>query len=195
MRFAATLLLFEASLASARTSSGWKLVWSDEFNGPAATPPDATKWNYDLGGGGWGNGEAEVYTNSTNNAFQDGSGNLVIRVIRDAAGNYTSARLQTGRPDASTDPADLSWQYGRVEARIKLPYGKGVWPAFRMLGENIGTAGWPACGEGDIMKDFGANSDDASINNGTAHGPGYSSGSGVCGPGGVVGRGPGDGGL
>src|ERR1700675_1882979 len=94
---------FAAALAAAaQTTSGWKLVWSDEFNGPVGSPPDATRWNYDLGGGGWGNGEAETYTNSPQNVFQDGKGNLVIRAIRDASGNFTSARLQTGAPGAST---------------------------------------------------------------------------------------------
>ncbi|MGB7762768.1 MAG: glycoside hydrolase family 3 C-terminal domain-containing protein, partial [Bryobacteraceae bacterium] len=159
--------------ASQTTTTGWQLVWSDEFNGPAGTPPDPTKWNYDLGGGGWGNHEFETYTSSTNNAFQDGNGNLVIRAIRDSNGNYTSARLQTGSPGASTHTTDLSWTYGLVEARIKLPFGHGVWPAFWMLGENIGTVSWPACGEVDIMENFGTfgSVNDLSTNNGTAHGP------------------------
>src|SRR5437016_9371399 len=117
------LLLLTSVLSSAQTTSGWKLVWSDEFNDPAGTPPDPTKWNYDLGGGGWGNGEAEVYTSSPANVFQDGKGNLVIRAIRDAFGKYTSTRLQTSSPGASTHTADLSWQHGRITARIKLPFG------------------------------------------------------------------------
>ena len=98
----AWLLLLIAATAAAQTTSGWQLVWSDEFNGAAGTAPDKAKWNFDLGGGGWGNGEVEVYTSSTNNVFQDGNGNLVIRAIKDAQGNYTSARLQTGAPAAST---------------------------------------------------------------------------------------------
>ena len=173
----ASAVLFAAASASAQTS--WKLLWSDEFNGPAGSQPDATKWNYDLGGGGWGNGEAETYTNSPNNVFQDGQGNLVIRAIRDASGNYTSARLQTGAPGASTQTTDLRWQYGRIEARIKLPFGQGVWPAFWMLGEDIATVSWPTCGEVDIMENFGTFNNNASINNGTAHGPGYSGGNGL----------------
>ncbi len=159
--------------------SAWQLVWSDEFNGPAGTPPSASNWNYDLGGGGWGNGELETYTNSVNNVFQDGNGNLVIQAIRDASGNFTSARLQTGAPGASTDFTDLSWQYGLVEARIKLPFGLGVWPAFWMLGEDIATVSWPQCGEVDIMENFGTFNNNATVNNGTAHGPGYSGGSGI----------------
>ena len=168
--------------ASQTTTTGWQLVWSDEFNGPAGTPPDPNNWDYDLGAGGWGNGELENYTNSTNNAFQDGNGNLVIRAIRDSSGHFTSARLQTGSPGASTHTADGNWQYGLVEARIKLPpTSHGVWPAFWMLGENIGTVSWPTCGEVDIMENFGTygNVTDASINNGTAHGPGYSGANGI----------------
>jgi len=152
--FLPTLILLAAT-ASAQTTTGWQLVWSDEFNGPAGGPPNPTNWNYDLGAGGWGNGEAETYTNSTQNAYQDGNGNLVISAIRSSSGAYTSARLQTGSPGASTHTADLSWQYGLVTARIKLPYGQGVWPAFWMLGESYGSVGWPACGELDIMENFG----------------------------------------
>lgn len=85
-----------------------ELVWSDEFNGRAGAPPDPSKWNYDLGATGWGNSEAETYTKSPENVFQDGHGHLVIRAIRDASGEYTSARLQTGSPAASTHTTDLS---------------------------------------------------------------------------------------
>jgi uncharacterized protein (TIGR03437 family) len=178
----ASAALFADASALAQTppaQSAWKLVWSDEFNGAAGSLPNPANWNYDLGGGGWGNGELETYTNSANNVFQDGQGNLIIQAIRDSSGNFTSARLQTGAPGASTDTTDLSWQYGLAIARIKLPYGQGVWPAFWMLGEDIETVSWPQCGELDIMENFGTNSSDASINNGTAHGPGYSGGSGI----------------
>lgn len=175
-------ILFGACIIPAQTGAGWQLVWSDEFNGKAGSPPDPAKWNYDIGRGnppGWGNNELESYTNSTQNAFQDGNGNLVIRAIRDANGSYTSARLQTGAPGASTQTSDSHWQYGRILARIKLPYLKGTWPAFWTLGENIGTAGWPACGELDIMENFGGNKNNAGVNSGTAHGPGYSGGQGI----------------
>ena len=177
----AMLALFAAAIAGAQTTSGWTLKWSDEFNGPANTPPDPKNWNYNLGNNGWGNGEAENYTNSPANAFQDGQGNLIIRAIRDSAGNYTSARLLTGSPGAQTFTADLSWQYGRIEARIKLPFGQGVWPAFWMLGEDIGKVGWPQSGEIDIMENFGPFNNNVSTNNGTAHGPGYSGGNGLSG--------------
>jgi uncharacterized protein (TIGR03437 family) len=172
-------LLLTAAATLSHAVNGWNLVWGDEFNGPAGSAPDPARWNYDLGGGGWGNGEAEIYTNSPQNVFMDGTGNLVIRAIRDDSGNYTSARLQTGNPGASTQTTDLSWQYGRIEARIKLPFGHGVWPAFWMLGENIGTTGWPVCGEVDIMESFGPFDNNASINDGTAHGPGYSGAGGI----------------
>lgn len=108
------VMCLSAAAAQAQVNSsttGWKLVWSDEFNGPADAPPNPANWNFDLGGGGWGNGEAETYTNSLANAFQDGQGHLVIRAIRDASGNYTSARIRTGSQGEPTDTADLSWKY------------------------------------------------------------------------------------
>ena len=173
LKLGVILGLFASSmLLPAQTASGWHLVWSDEFNAAANTPPDATHWNYDLGDGGWGNGEQETYTNSINNAFQDGQGHLVIRAIKDANGNFTSARLLTGI-DNSSDAVNLSWQYGKIEARIKLPFGPGVWPAFWMLGSDYYTVSWPDCGEIDILENFGANSDDASTAHGTIHGPNF----------------------
>jgi uncharacterized protein (TIGR03437 family) len=159
--------------------TGWQLVWSDEFNDAAGTLPNPENWNYDLGGGGWENGELETYTNSTNNVFQDGNGNLVIQATRDSGGNFTSARLQTGNPKASTRTTDLSWQYGLIEARIKAPFGLGVWPAFWMEGENLVFSGWPGCGELDIMENYGTYGNNASINNGEVQGPGYSEAGGI----------------
>src|ERR1039457_1324286 len=91
----ASAVLFAAASALAQTA--WQLVWSDEFNGPAGLPPDPTMWNHDLGGGGWGSGEAETYTNSPNNVFQDGNGNLVIHAFRDASGNYRSEERRVGK--------------------------------------------------------------------------------------------------
>jgi beta-glucanase (GH16 family) len=174
------LLLLPATLL-AQPSTNWRLIWSDEFDAPAGSPPDPAKWNFDLGHGsnGWGNGELQAYTDSIDNVFHDGRGNLVIRAIRDAAGNYTSARLQTGSPGASTHTTDLSWRHGKIAARMKLPYGQGVWPAFWMLGENFQSAGWPACGEIDIMEAFGTFQTSGNRNSGTIHGPGYSGGNGI----------------
>lgn len=149
-------------------STSWTLVWSDEFNGTVNAPPDPTKWTYDLGGGGWGNNELETYTNSIQNSYQDGNGNLVIQAIKDASGNYTSARLKTQGLYSPT--------YGMIEARIKLPYGQGIWPAFWMLGVDITKVGWPNCGEMDIMENIGR---EPSINHGSMHGPRYSGGSAI----------------
>jgi uncharacterized protein (TIGR03437 family) len=169
MRILLPTLLFFSSIATAQsTQSGWKLVWSDEFNGPANSAPDTTKWARDLGGGGWGNQELETYTNSTDNAYLDGAGNLVIVARQTSPGVYTSARLKT--------QGNFSTTYGRIEARIKIPYGQGLWPAFWMLGDNINSVSWPTCGEVDIMENIGK---EPSIVHGTVHGPGYSGGNGI----------------
>jgi beta-glucanase (GH16 family) len=151
--------------------SGWKLAWADEFNGADGSAVDGSKWKADTGGSGWGNSELEYYTNSTTNAHQQG-GSLVIRATRENATQYgcwygtcqyTSARLLTaGKVDVT---------YGRVEARIKIPAGQGLWPAFWMLGENIGSAGWPGCGEIDVMENIGR---EPGTVHGSLHGPGYS---------------------
>jgi len=165
-----TLITSSLNGANAQT---WVLSWSDEFDGPVGTAPDHSKWGYDVGGNGWGNDELEYYTSRTDNAFLDGSGNLVIEARKEnytgsdgVTRNYTSARLLTS--------GKFVQSYGRFEARIKLPFGQGIWPAFWMLGNNIGTAGWPTCGEIDIMENVGR---EPSINHGSLHGPGYSGGS------------------
>jgi len=170
-----TGMLLLAGSAAAQATSGWNLVWSDEFDGPANTLPNPAYWTYDLGGGGWGNSELETYTNSTQNVFQDGDGHLVIQALRDSQGNYTSARVKT--------EGLFSFAYGRIEARIQPPYGAGIWPAFWMLGSDINTVNWPDCGEIDIMENFGANTsngDDGGFNHGSLHGPGYT-GTGLTG--------------
>jgi beta-glucanase (GH16 family) len=124
----------------------WTVVWSDEFNAADGSAPDPSKWTYDLGGGGWGNQELETYTNLPENV-QISGGNLVVTAVKKSDGSYTSARLKT--------QGLFSQQYGRFEARIKIPAGQGMWPAFWMLGNNITTAGWPTCGEVDIMENIG----------------------------------------
>jgi beta-glucanase (GH16 family) len=147
----------------------YTLVWSDEFNGPNGSAPDRSKWTYDLGGNGWGNNELETYTDRTQNAYiQDGK--LAIQAIEEPftgadgiARRYTSGRLKT--------LGLFQHACGRVEARIKLPYGQGMWPAFWMMGANIASVGWPRCGEIDIMENLGS---EPSIVHGTVHGPGYS---------------------
>jgi beta-glucanase (GH16 family) len=154
----------------------WQLVWSDEFTGANGASPDTSKWTYDIGGGGWGNQELETYTNRPANAhLQDGS--LVITAQKETftgpdgiPRDYTSARLKT---------AGLFTQaYGKFEARIRIPYGQGMWPAFWMLGSDIDQVGWPACGEIDIFENIGK---EPSIIHGTVHGPGYSGGNGISG--------------
>jgi beta-glucanase (GH16 family) len=149
----------------------WQITWSDEFNGLAGQSPDASKWTFDLGTGqdGWGNSELQSYTNSPANISLDDEGNLVITAINEG-NRFTSARIKT--------QGLFAQQYGRFEARIKTPYGPGIWPAFWMLGENIETEPWPACGEIDIMELRGQ---EPHIIHGTLHGPGYSGGNPVTG--------------
>jgi beta-glucanase (GH16 family) len=144
----------------------WRLVWSDEFSGADGSSPDSSKWTYDLGGKGWGNQELESYTNRKENARID-KGNLVITALKESytgadglTRDYTSARLKTLGLFAQT--------YGRFEARIKIPAGQGMWPAFWMLGEDISSAGWPKCGEIDIMENVGK---EPGTVHGSLHGP------------------------
>jgi beta-glucanase (GH16 family) len=157
------------------------LVWSDEFNAAAGTPPDGSKWLRETGGHGWGNNELEYYTTSTSNAAHNGAGQLVITARRENPANYqcwygtcqyTSARLNTSGRFTQT--------YGRFEARIQIPRGQGLWPAFWMLGNDIGSVGWPTSGEIDIMENVGF---EPNTVHGTLHGPGYS---GCCGLGGAT---------
>lgn len=140
------------------------LVWSDEFDTPGA--PDPAKWGYDIGGNGWGNNELQHYTNRSENASVS-NGTLKITARREnfSGNTFTSARLLTKNK--------FTTKYGRIEARIKLPSGVGTWPAFWMLGANIDAAGWPGCGEIDIMEHKG--SDEGRIY-GTLHYPGRSGG-------------------
>jgi beta-glucanase (GH16 family) len=161
--------------------STWPLVWSDEFDGPAGSPPDPATWGYDLGDGsaaglqGWGNKELETYTDSTANAAVDGKGNLVLRVRKpDAAATcwygpcrYTSARLVTR--------GKREFQYGRLDVRFKVTDGFGVWPAIWLLGTDVAQVGWPQSGEIDLMEFVGRRPNEVLV---TAHGPGYSGSSG-----------------
>jgi beta-glucanase (GH16 family) len=146
--------------------AGWALVWQDEFSGDAI---DSNKWGFDIGGHGWGNNEGQFYSDRTDNARLE-NGMLVIEAREEKfiRRNYTSARLKT--------QGLFAWTYGRVEARMRLPYGNGIWPAFWMLGTDISEVGWPASGEIDIMEFIGREPDRVY---GTVHGPGYSGGSGV----------------
>jgi beta-glucanase (GH16 family) len=149
------------------------LVWSDEFNGATApSAPNPQNWTYDAGGGGWGNGELETYCaygSSTApcdaknpNTYVGTDGYLHIVAENPSSGVYTSARLKS--------EGLQSFQYGRIEARIKMPEGQGMWPAFWMLGDNINSQPWPACGEMDIMESIGST---PSVNYGSIHGTGF----------------------
>ena len=131
--------------AGATSYPGMTLAWSDEFT---ANYINSNNWSYDTGGSGWGNNELEYYTNSNKNAYTTG-GYLVIEARKETMGtnNYTSARM------ISKDKKTFT--YGRIDFRAKLPKGQGVWPALWMLGNNIGTTPWPACGEIDIMELLG----------------------------------------
>jgi beta-glucanase (GH16 family) len=161
-------------------------VWSDEFNGAAQQLPDPAKWTYDigshdeLGNQGWGNGETETYCSPRGanpsgcdphhpNAFLDGNGHLVLRAERKPDGTWTSARITTR--------GLKEFQYGRIEARMKLPVGTGLWPAFWMLGSNYLTTGWPASGSVTIVENVSltprSNGLGPTIVRSTLHGPRY----------------------
>jgi beta-glucanase (GH16 family) len=149
---------------------GWRLVWSDEFEGPGGQAPDGVEWRHDVSGDGFGNNQLEFDTDRRENSQLDGAGHLQITARReDFEGNaYTSARINTS--------GKFEHGYGRFEARLKVPTGRGVWPAFWILGANIGDIGWPDCGELDIMEHNGGRPGQI---RGSAHGPGYSGGANV----------------
>lgn len=149
------------------------LVWSDEFSGAASpSAPNPQNWTYDTGAGGWGNSELETYCaygSSTApcdpknpNAYVGTDGYLHIVARNPSGGVYTSARLKT--------EGLQSFQYGRMEASIKMPKGQGMWPAFWTLGDDINNVQWPACGEMDIMESVGSM---PSTNYGSIHGTGF----------------------
>ena len=157
----------------------WELIWADEFDGPAGASPDPAKWNFETGDGsdqgmpGWGNKERQYYTDDPANAATDGEGHLLITVRRPEEPldcyygpcEYTSARLNTlGKAE---------FTYGRIEARIRVPAGQGVWAAFWSLGADFREIGWPQCGEIDFMEFVGRLPTQVY---GTLHGPGYTGG-------------------
>ena len=162
-------------------------VWSDEFNGAAQQLPDASKWTYDTSNqDGWGNHELETYCSPEvgfregcdplhPNAFQDGEGHLVLRAARGADGRWTSARVTTRELK--------SFQYGRIEARMKLPVGRGLWPAFWMLGANFPIVGWPSSGSVDFVENVSPSSRFDGLGptmvRSTLHGPHYFGGNGL----------------
>ncbi len=147
----------------------WKLAWSDEFESARLDP---AKWVYAIGGNGFGNKELQYYTDRSQNVFID-RGMLVIKAARESytgadgvTREFTSGRILT--------QGKFAQAYGRFEARIKIPYGQGIWPAFWMLGADRGR--WPDIGEIDIMENIGK---EPTTVHGTIHGPGYSGGKGI----------------
>lgn len=131
-----------------------RYAFADDFDGSAGSAPDPLKWGYDLGGGGWGGNELQVYTASRANSFQDGNGNLVIRATKDVQTSggrtttvYRSARLKT--------LGKFSKYHGTFEARVRLDVQRGLWPAWWMIGANFPEVGWPACGEVDMLENYG----------------------------------------
>ena len=141
-----TVLVTTCAVTVTRTDLPYQLVWSEEFDG---TTLDLTKWNFETGGGGWGNQEKQYYTSRADNVRFE-NGNLVIEAKKETyqTNEYTSARINTRDKAAFT--------YGKIEARISLPAGAGTWAAFWTLGSNIGVARWPLCGEIDIMEHIGS---------------------------------------
>lgn len=161
-----------------KVDRNWELIWSDDFEGPAGQGIDPTKWAYELGNGcddaaagcGWGNNELQYYTDRPKNIALDGSGRLAITCDREsfAGSGYTSGRITT--------KGIFEQAYGRFEARIQMPFGPGIWPAFWLLGSNIDAVGWPQCGEIDIVEYRGQEPNKI---HGTVHGPGYFGGNPV----------------
>ena len=160
------LLLFTGCEEEGGDTPKWALVWADEFDGPAGQLPNPENWTYDIGTD-WGNNQLEWTTDRPENVSLDGNGNLVITAREESyeGQNYTSARIVTRGLQ--------EFKYGRVEARIDLPVGQGIWPAFWMLGANIDQVGWPQCGEIDIMEFRGQ---EPNVLHGTLHGPGHYAG-------------------
>jgi beta-glucanase (GH16 family) len=168
-----------ASGAPAAPQAAAAASFTDDFNGPAGSAVDGSKWQTETGDN-VNNHEREWYTSGTNNAALDGQGDLVITAKKENPGGYncwygscqyTSARLNTSGKFTQT--------YGHFEARMKLPRGQGMWPAFWMLGDNIGSVGWPNSGEIDIMENVGF---EPTTVHGTMHGPGYSGANGIGAP-------------
>ncbi|MEU6389091.1 family 16 glycosylhydrolase [Streptomyces sp. NPDC046939] len=165
-----------APAPTAAPAAAAAVTFSDTFDGPAGSAVNGSKWTLETGDN-VNNHERQYYTSGTNNAALDGQGHLVITAKKENPANYqcwygtcqyTSARLNTS--------GKFSAQYGHVEARMKIPRGQGMWPAFWMLGTDIGSVGWPNSGEIDVMENVGF---EPSTVHGTIHGPGYSGSAGV----------------
>jgi len=158
---------------------GYSPTWAEEFDGPSGASASSATWRQETGGHGWGNRELQYYTDGTANAALDGAGCLAITVRRAspalAAARYDGCRYTSARLISKNL---MSSRYGLVTAKIKIPAGRGMWPAFWLLGENFDEVGWPRCGEIDVVENFGTNLAEVS---GTVHGPGYSGDGGITG--------------
>ncbi len=140
---------------------GYELVWNDEFNYDGAL--DDAKWDYDIGGDGWGNNESQYYTNdSVNVRVNNGKMTIEAHYYENVTINYTSARVVTRYKG--------DWKYGRIEVKAKLPTGRGTWPAIWMLPTDWVYGGWPSSGEIDIMEHVGY---DPTVIHGTVHTEAY----------------------
>lgn len=165
MLFISMLVGCSASIDTPNTFGTWIPIWEDQFEGEFQSPPNPEFWEHDIGGDGWGNNQLEYNTDSIENVRLSGNGTLEIIAQREEfQGNqYTSGRIKTQHL--------LENGYGRYEARIRLPEGEGLWPAFWLLGADIDDGQiWPSCGEIDILEMRG---DDPFKIHGTIHGPGY----------------------
>lgn len=166
-----TSALIAPQVSCAAPPPGYKLAWSDEFHQGVGASPDPATWSYETGGGGWGNSESETYVNDTKHAqivadpkADDGQ---ALEILSTHDNGFESVRMVTADKK--------SFQYGFIEARIRMPYGQGIWPAFWMLGDNIKQVGWPRCGEVDIMENIGKKSwwgrNESSLHSGAADNP------------------------
>jgi hypothetical protein len=177
--FLSLRLLCNPAIAGNRVTG--KLTFKDEFNKAANTPVDSAKWTAEIGGAAGATRNCSITRTTSENAYHDGAGSLVIKAIKKdlplsfkcwyGQCKYTSARLIT--------KGKFDQKYGRFEARIKIPRGQGMWSAFWMLGNNIDAVGWAACGEIDVMENIGR---EPSIVHGTIHGPGYSGANAIGAP-------------
>jgi hypothetical protein len=198
MLAASIAALPEAHASVPPTPSGWTQVFADDFNGAANTGVNTADWLYDLGtsypGGAanWGTGEVESMTNSTQNVYQDGAGHLVIKPIRDGAGNWTSGRIETQRTDfAAPAGGKLRFEASLQQPNVSGAAAAGYWPAFWSLGaaaRPVGATNWPSIGEIDLMEDInGLSSEFATLHCGVAPGgpcneyTGLGSGQRACG--------------
>jgi len=160
----AVIIMAACSNSTDAEEDQWQLIWQDEFDGPAGQSPNPEHWTFDIGTD-WGNAQLEYSTDRPENVSLDGQGNLAIIARQESyeGRNYTSGRITTQDIFEPT--------FGKFEARMQLPWGSGIWPAFWLLGANVNEVGWPQCGEIDIMEYRGQ---EPSRIHGSLHGPGYS---------------------